>query len=73
MMMTKLMTTLAVILALSAAPALAETKVTDTDGNGSFSKEELKAALKKTSDRPTLVLISRQGSNLFLTVKPANG
>ena len=26
----------------------------------------------KTTDKPTLVLISRQGSNLFLTVKPAN-
>ena len=35
--------------------------------------DELKAALKKTSDRPTLVLISRQGANLFLTVKPNNG
>jgi serine protease Do len=37
------------------------------------SVDDLKAALKKTSDRPTLVLISRQGSNLFLTVKPSNG
>jgi serine protease Do len=37
------------------------------------SVDELKAALKKTSDKPTLILISRQGSNLFLTVKPANG
>jgi serine protease Do len=37
------------------------------------SVDELKAALKKTSDRPTLILISRQGSNLFLTVKPSNG
>ena len=37
------------------------------------SVDELRAALKKTSDKPTLVLISRQGSNLFLTVKPANG
>ena len=33
--------------------------------------DDLKAALKKTSDKPTLVLISRQGNNLFLTVKPA--
>jgi serine protease Do len=37
------------------------------------SVEELKAALRKTSDKPTLILISRQGSNLFLTVKPSNG
>ncbi len=37
------------------------------------SVDDLKAALKKTSDRPTLVLINRQGSNIFLTVKPANG
>jgi len=37
------------------------------------SVDELKAALTKTSDRPTLILISRQGSNLFLTVKPSNG
>jgi serine protease Do len=34
---------------------------------------DLKAALKKTSDKPTLILISRQGGNLFLTVKPSNG
>ena len=34
------------------------------------SVDDLKAALKKTSDRPTLLLISRQGNNLFLTVKP---
>jgi serine protease Do len=36
------------------------------------SVDDLKAALKKTTDKPTLVLISRQGNNLFLTVKPAN-
>src|SRR3954452_30706 len=37
------------------------------------SVDDLKAALKKTSDKPTLVLISRQGTSLFLTVKPSNG
>jgi Do/DeqQ family serine protease len=37
------------------------------------SVDDLKSALKKTSDKPTLVLVSRQGSNLFLTVKPSNG
>ena len=36
------------------------------------SVDELKAALKKTSDKLTLILISRQGSHLFLTVKPSN-
>ena len=36
------------------------------------SVDDLKAALKKTSDKPTLLLISRQGNNLFLTVKPAS-
>jgi len=30
-------------------------------------------AIQRWIDRPTLILISRQGSNLFLTVKPANG
>jgi len=33
--------------------------------------DDLKTALKKTSERPTLVLVSRQGNNLFLTVKPS--
>jgi Do/DeqQ family serine protease len=36
------------------------------------SVDELKAALKKTSDRPTLLLIQRQGNDLFLTVRPSN-
>jgi serine protease Do len=35
--------------------------------------DELRSALKRTSDRPTLVLINRQGNDLFLTVRPANG
>jgi hypothetical protein len=35
--------------------------------------DELKSAQKRTSDRPTLVLINRQGNDLFLTVRPANG
>jgi serine protease Do len=37
------------------------------------SVDELKAALKKASDRPTLLLIQRQGNDLFLTVRPSNG
>jgi len=37
------------------------------------SVDELKAALTKSSGRPTLLLIHRQGNDIFLTVKPANG
>ena len=35
--------------------------------------EDLRAAVRKSSDRPTLLLINRQGSDLYVTVKPANG
>jgi serine protease Do len=35
--------------------------------------EDLRSAIKKTSDRPALLLINRQGSEIFVTVKPANG
>jgi Do/DeqQ family serine protease len=35
--------------------------------------DELRAALKKSSDRPALVLIHRDNADLFLTVKPVNG
>jgi serine protease Do len=34
---------------------------------------DLRAALRQASDRPALVLINRQGADLFVTVKPANG
>ena len=37
------------------------------------SVEELRSALKRNADRPVLLLINRQGSNIFVTVKPANG
>jgi Do/DeqQ family serine protease len=37
------------------------------------SVEELRNALKRNADRPVLLLINRQGSNVFVTVKPANG
>ena len=37
------------------------------------SVDDLKAALKKSSSRPTLLLISRQGRDIFVTVRPANG
>ena len=36
------------------------------------SVDELRAALKKTSDKPTLLLINRQGSDIFVTVKPSS-
>ena len=36
------------------------------------SVDELKAALKQSSGRPTLLLIQRQGSDIFVTVKPAS-
>ena len=35
--------------------------------------EDLRSAIKKTSDRPALLLINRQGSEVFVTVRPANG
>jgi S1-C subfamily serine protease len=35
--------------------------------------DDLRAALKKSSDRPTLLLINRDGRDVFVTVRPANG
>jgi len=37
------------------------------------SPEELRAAVRKSSDRPVLLLIDRNGASVFVTVKPANG
>jgi len=37
------------------------------------SVDELRAALKSASDKPTLLLINRQGNEVFVTVRPANG
>jgi len=37
------------------------------------SVDDLRTALKKTTDKPTLLLINRQGSDIFVTVRPANG
>ncbi len=37
------------------------------------SVDELKSALQKSGSKPTLVLINRQGNDLFVTVRPANG
>ena len=35
--------------------------------------DELRTAIRKSTDKPALLLINRQGSNLFVTVRPANG
>jgi S1-C subfamily serine protease len=37
------------------------------------SVDDLKSAMKKSADKPTLLLINRQGNDLFVTVRPANG
>jgi len=37
------------------------------------SVEELRSAVRQTGDKPALLLINRQGTDLFVTVKPANG
>jgi serine protease Do len=35
--------------------------------------EDLRGAVKRAADKPVLLLINRQGNNIFVTVKPANG
>ncbi|HEV2984628.1 MAG TPA: DegQ family serine endoprotease [Vicinamibacterales bacterium] len=35
--------------------------------------EDLRGAVKRAADKPVLLLINRQGSSIFVTVKPANG
>jgi serine protease Do len=37
------------------------------------SVEELRAAVRRTADRPTLLLVNRQGQDIFVTVRPVNG
>jgi serine protease Do len=37
------------------------------------SVDDLRSAVKKSGDKPTLMLINRQGNDLFVTVRPANG
>jgi serine protease Do len=34
---------------------------------------DLRAALRQSNDKPALLLINRQGADIFVTVKPANG
>lgn len=48
--MKKLVLTLGVIAAMAAAAAHAETAVTDTNGDGVYSMEELKAAYPEMTD-----------------------
>jgi len=35
--------------------------------------DDLRTAIRKTTDRPALLLINRKGSEIFVTVRPANG
>ena len=35
------------------------------------SVDELRAAVRRTSDRPVLLLVNREGRDLFLTVRPS--
>ena len=35
--------------------------------------DDLRSAARKSADKPTLLLITRQGNDIFLTVRPANG
>src|SRR5437899_166746 len=35
--------------------------------------DDLRAAIRRTTDRPALLLINRKGSEIFVTVRPANG
>jgi serine protease Do len=37
------------------------------------SVEDLRAALRKSPDRPVLLLVNREGSSRFVTVRPNNG
>ena len=37
------------------------------------SAEELRSAVRKTTDRPVLLLVEREGRSLFVTVRPNNG
>ena len=37
------------------------------------SVEDLRAALRKSTDRPVLLLVNRQGNGRFVTVRPNNG
>ncbi len=37
------------------------------------SVDDLRAALQRSTDKPVLLLINRQGSELFVTVRPVNG
>ena len=37
------------------------------------SVDDLRSAVKKSGEKPTLLLISRQGNSLFVTVRPSNG
>jgi hypothetical protein len=37
------------------------------------SVEELRSAARRSGDKPLLLLVNRDGRDVFLTIKPANG
>ena len=37
------------------------------------SVDDLRAAMRRTTDRPALLLVNREGNQLFMTVRPNNG
>jgi serine protease Do len=37
------------------------------------SVDDLRTAMKKSTDKPALMLINRQGNDIFVTVRPSNG
>ena len=37
------------------------------------SVDDLRAAVKNGGDKPVLLLVNRQGTQIFVTVRPANG
>src|SRR5439155_426501 len=43
------------------------------NGQAVKSVEDLRSAIKRPSDRPALLLINRNGSEIFVTVRPSNG
>ena len=46
--------------------------ILEVNGQPVQSIDDLRAALKRSGDKPVLMLINRQGSDIFVTVKPAS-
>lgn len=47
--------------------------ITEANRQAVSSVDELRSAVRKSGEKPTLLLINREGSDLFITVRPANG